>query len=81
MSGQSTTIASLPLEGTKHGSITVSHLEHPYGKNSASVASIGIRLHESHEEVDWKVHIPYGQIDALCEALQKAKQLNRPKED
>lgn len=73
MSGKSTPLASFPLEGTKRGIISVSHLEAPYGKNSESVVSIGISLGGEEELPDWKVHIPYSQIDNLIQALELAK--------
>jgi hypothetical protein len=46
-------------------------MEHPYGATSHPVVSIGISL--KGEEPDWKVHIPYENIDELIEALKAAK--------
>ncbi|SHO80565.1 hypothetical protein MNB_SV-15-84 [hydrothermal vent metagenome] len=66
-------IAKMKLDGTKNGKITVSIVEEPYGKNSASVASIGVSLQESSNEPDWKVHLPKANIDDVIDALQKAK--------
>ncbi len=73
MSGKVTEIAELNLSGTKDGKITVTTIEEPYGAGSESVASIGIALQANAEEPDWKVHIPKANIDAVIEALQKAK--------
>ena len=73
MSGKVTEIAEMTLSGTKDGKITVTTIEEPYGAGSESVASIGISLQANAEEPDWKVHIPKANIDAVIEALQKAK--------
>jgi hypothetical protein len=67
-------IATIDLAGTKNGKITVSIVSEPYGKESASVASIGIALQASADEPDWKVHLPKENIDSVIEALQKAKE-------
>ena len=75
MSGKVTEIAEMGLSGTKEGKITVTTIEEPYGANSESVASIGISLQANAEEPDWKVHIPKANIDAVIEALQKAKEV------
>ncbi len=73
MSGKVTEIAQMNLSGTKDGKITVTTIEEPYGAGSESVASIGIALQANAEEPDWKVHIPKANIDAVIDALQKAK--------
>jgi len=70
----STEIANMDLSGTDNGKITVSVISEPYGKSSESVASIGIALQQSAEEPDWKVHLPKANLDAVIEALQKAKE-------
>jgi len=67
-------IKSFPLANTKEGVITVSHINEPYGEDSKPVVSIGISLNG--EDVDWKAHIPYENIDDVIDALQKAKELN-----
>lgn len=67
-------IAVIDLAGTENGKITVTTIEEPYGKGSMPVASIGISLQTNAEEPDWKVHIPKENIDAVIEALQKAKE-------
>ena len=73
MSGKVTKIATIDLSGTKEGKITVSTIEAPYGEGSESVASIGITLQANAQEPDWKVHLPKANIDAVIEALEKAK--------
>ena len=72
MSGTTTAIDEMTLSGTK-GKITVTTVSEPYGKNSESVASIGISLKADANEPEWKVHIPKANIDQVIEALQKAK--------
>lgn len=67
-------IETMDLAGTDNGKITVSIVQEPYGKNSPSVASVGIALQASSDEPDWKVHLPKANIDAVIEALQKAKE-------
>jgi len=69
-----TEIATMTLSGTKNGKITVNIVSEPYGKDSASVASIGISLKEESNEPDWKVHLPKENIDEIIEALKKAKE-------
>jgi len=60
------------LHGTEKGKITVMNIDHPYGKNSESVASIGISL-SGDSEPDWKIHLPYENLDEVIEALQSLK--------
>ena len=74
MSGKVTKITETNLSGTDNGKITVTTIEEPYGAGSESVASIGIALGANAQEPDWKVHIPKANIDAVIEALQKAKE-------
>jgi len=74
MSGKVTEIAEMNLSGTDNGKITVTTIEEPYGAGSESVASIGIALQANAEEPDWKVHIPKANIDAVIDALVKAKE-------
>jgi len=73
MSGKVTQITQMDLSGTNDGKLTVTTIESPYGEGSESVASIGISLNANAEEPDWKVHIPKENIDAVIEALQRAK--------
>jgi len=69
----STLIAEFPLANTKEGVITISHIQKPYGEESKPVVSIGISLSED-KHPDWKVHIPYENIDDVIEALKTAKE-------
>ncbi len=72
MSGAVTKIDEMKLSGT-NGKITVTTVAEPYGKNSESVASIGISLQGNTDEADWKVHIPKENIDAVIAALEEAQ--------
>jgi hypothetical protein len=62
------------LHGTKDGIISVAHIHEPYGEGSQSVVSIGVDLHGNFKNPEWKVHIPYENIDDLIEGLQIAKE-------
>jgi len=64
-------IKEFKLANTEKGLIKVSKIEEPYGENSKPVVSIAISLNG--EEVDWKAHIPYENIDELIESLKEAK--------
>ena len=70
-----TKIGELDLIGTKKGKITVSNVSEPYGANTADIVSIGISL--TGEDIQWKSHIPYDNIDEVILALQKAKELKK----
>lgn len=61
----------IPLDGTKNGVISVTKIDEPYGKGSHSVASIGISLAGNAKDPEWKVHIPFENLDEVIEALQK----------
>ena len=63
----------IPLSGTKNGVISVTKINEPYGKDSGTVASIGISLSGDAENPEWKVHIPLENLDAVIEALQALK--------
>ena len=65
--------AVIPLSGTKKGVISVTKVDEPYGKGSATVASIGISLVGNAEEPEWKVHLPMDNLNAVIEALQALK--------
>jgi hypothetical protein len=67
-------VKKIDLANTKDGQITVSVVHEPYGEESLAVASVAINLSSEGKEPDWKVHIPKENIDAVCEALQKAKE-------
>jgi hypothetical protein len=64
-------IKEFKLANTEKGVVKVSKIEEPYGENSKPVVSIAISLNG--DEVDWKAHIPYENIDELIEALKEAK--------
>jgi hypothetical protein len=66
-----TQIETIELAGTKNGIISVANITDPYGANTGEVTSIGISL--VGDEVEWKVHIPKENVDAVIAALQKAK--------
>lgn len=66
-----TQIETIQLAGTKKGTISVANITEPYGAGTDTVTSIGISL--VGDDVEWKVHIPKENIDALIAALEKAK--------
>lgn len=74
MGGKNTIISTFALADTKKGTISVSHLEEPYGASSEPVVSIGISLKGDSEEPDWKAHIPYDNLDDLIKSLNDAKE-------
>ena len=67
-----TQLASLDLAGTKKGKILVSNVTEPYGKDTADIVSIGISLNG--EDIQWKSHIPYENLDEVISILQKASE-------
>jgi len=64
---------TIALSGTKKGIISVAKIDEPYGKESASVASVGISLVGNANEPEWKVHIPLDNLDEVIEALKALK--------
>ncbi len=64
---------TIALSGTKNGVISVAKIDEPYGKDSAPVASVGISLAGNANEPEWKVHIPFDNLDEVIEALQALK--------
>jgi len=64
---------TIALSGTKKGVISVSKIVEPYGKDSATVASIGISLAGDSENPEWKVHLPMDNLDEVIEALKALK--------
>ena len=58
------------LSGTKKGVISVEKIDEPYGKDSHSVASIGINLKGDASNPEWKVHIPFDNVEDVIKALQ-----------
>ena len=64
---------TIALSGTKKGVISVAKIEEPYGKGSATVASIGISLAGDSENPEWKVHLPMDNLDEVIAALSALK--------
>jgi len=64
---------TIALDGTKNGVISVTKIEEPYGKDSGTVASIGISLSGDAETPEWKVHLPMNNLDDVIAALQALK--------
>lgn len=61
-------ISSILLHGTQSGKISLANLKNPYGDGSKDVLSIAVCLKEN--EPEWKVHVPYENLDELIIALQ-----------
>jgi hypothetical protein len=61
------------LDGTKKGVISVTKIDEPYGKDSGTVASIGISLAGDADSPEWKVHIPLNNLDDVIAALTALK--------
>jgi hypothetical protein len=66
-----TQIETIALSGTKEGIISIANITEPYGAGTNTVTSIGISL--VGDDVEWKVHIPKENLDAVIEALKKAQ--------
>lgn len=66
-----TQIETIDLSGTKEGIISIANISEPYGAGTDTVTSIGIAL--VGDDMEWKVHIPQKNLDAVIEALKKAK--------
>nr|WP_321265692.1 hypothetical protein [uncultured Sulfurimonas sp.] len=64
---------TIELSGTNKGIISVAKLVEPYGKGSHDVASIAISLAGNADAAEWKVHIPFENLDEVIEALQALK--------
>jgi len=63
----------IALDGTKKGTISVTKIVEPYGKDSGTVASVGISLSGDAENPEWKVHLPMANLDDVIAALQALK--------
>jgi hypothetical protein len=61
---------SIKLNSAPKGEITLWDYEHPYGDKSEPVVVIGVSLKEG-EMPEWKVHIPYANLDELIKKLQE----------
>ena len=66
-----TILTRIQLAGTKKGIISISDVTEPYGAGSTDVVSIGIALNG--DDVQWKAHVPYDNLDEVIKALQEAK--------
>ncbi|MAD42969.1 MAG: hypothetical protein CL623_11350 [Arcobacter sp.] len=67
-----TELGSLPLAGTKKGVISVSNVTEPYGKDTPDIVSIGVSLNG--QDIQWKSHLPYENLDEVIAILQKASE-------
>lgn len=70
-----TELGSLQLAGTKKGKISISNVTEPYGKDTSDIVSIGISLNG--QDIQWKAHIPYENLDEVISILQKASEDNK----
>ncbi|MGM0533950.1 MAG: hypothetical protein ACQERK_05605 [Campylobacterota bacterium] len=68
---QTTELKKIDLAGTKAGVISVADVTAPYGPGSNDVVSVAVALNG--EDIEWKVHVPYENVDELIAALQDAK--------
>ena len=64
---------TIPLNGTTKGVISVTKIDEPYGKDSVTVASVGISLSGNVDAPEWKVHLPMENLDEVIKALQALK--------
>jgi len=67
-------IKALKLAHTKNGTISIAHIEQPYGEHSSPVVSIGISL--DGDAQDWKVHIPYENLEEVINGLEQARNIS-----
>ena len=65
-----TELGTLVLAGTKKGKISISNVTEPYGKDTSDIVSIGISLNG--QDIQWKSHLPYDNLEDVIEILQKA---------
>ncbi len=70
-----TELGTLPLAGTKKGKISISNVTEPYGKDTPDIVSIGISLNG--QDVQWKSHIPYENLDDVIEILKEASEAKK----
>jgi len=64
-------IKTIKLANTKNGTINISTIDEPYGKDSNKVASIAISLNG--KDIEWKVHIPMENLDDVISSLNDLK--------
>jgi hypothetical protein len=72
MSKKVTEVKTIKLAHAKDSTISVAHIEKPYGEYSSPVVSVAVFVSKEHE---YKVHIPYENLDELIAALNKARDL------
>lgn len=70
-----TELGSIALSGTKKGVISISNVTEPYGKDTPDIVSIGISLNG--QDIQWKSHIPYENLEEVISILQKAVDLKK----
>ena len=61
----------IPLHGTENGKITIGELQEPYGEGSDAVVSVAVSLNG--KDADWKIHIPYPNLEDVISALQEMR--------
>ncbi len=71
----STELGTLQLAGTKKGRIFISNVTEPYGEGTSDIVSIGIALNG--EDIQWKAHLPYENLDEVIAVLQKASEAKK----
>ncbi len=70
-----TDLRTSDLAGTKKGKISISNVTEPYGKDTPDIVSIGISLNG--QDIQWKSHIPYENLEDVIAILQKALELKK----
>ena len=65
-----TELGTLVLKKKKKGKISISNVTEPYGKDTSDIVSIGISLNG--QDIQWKSHIPYENLEDVIAILQKA---------
>lgn len=63
----------IKLHGTERGEISITKVEEPYGEGSEPVASIGISLSGDIDKLQWKIHVPFNNLDEVITALQELR--------
>ena len=59
-----------PYTDKDGASITVKHLDEPYGAGSAPVISLGCSLKGKPDEPTWIVHIPMNLVPSVANSMQ-----------
>lgn len=63
---------SIILKNSKNATLSIANIKEPYGVGSEDVLSLAICLKEN--KADWKIHIPYDNLDELIIALEQIKE-------